>query len=238
MKTLYPLLAALLAAGSAALPAAEPWDSGKPSVTLAELARKADFIALAQVRETDYRRQREIPVSGSAYLSILIPYKGQPEAGIVEIYEKGLHAAACYFPTPTVFEEGRRYLLFLRRDPDRPARYRGLAEGCAIDVLVDSDNRYAVRLPLTGMAVSDRLQGRARTLQFRDPYALVDDASLPPALRNAMQAAGQIVPYEPDATAGDSAAYTPPEQDTRLDRVWRYTQGISLGEFRELLRLD
>jgi len=179
MKTLYLLLAGLLAGSSSGLPAEESLDPGDGSPTLAELARKADFIALGQVRETDYRRQREIPVSGSAYLRILIPYKGERDAELVEIYEKGLHDGECYFPTPTVFEEGRRYLLFLRRDPDRPERYRGLTEGCAIDVLVDSDNRYAVRVPITGIRISDPLQALARPMEFSDPYAIVDDASLP-----------------------------------------------------------
>lgn len=238
MKTLYLLLAGLLAAASAESPADESRDSGKSSPTLAELAHKADFIALGQVRETDYRRQREIPVSGSAYLRILISYKGDRDAEFVEIHEQGLHDGECYFPTPTVFEEGRRYLVFLQRDPDKPERYRGLAEGCAIDVLVDSDNRYAVRLPITGIAVSDPLQALARAMQFKDAYALVEDASLPPALRDAMRAAGQIVPHEPDSTGDESTDYILPDQETQPDRVWRYTQGVRLGEFRALMQLD
>ena len=46
------------------------------AVSLTDLAARSDLVALAQVRDTDYRRQREIPVSGSAYLRVLIPYKG------------------------------------------------------------------------------------------------------------------------------------------------------------------
>ena len=106
-------------------------------ISLAELAGKADLIMLAQVKDTDYFYRHDYPVSGSAYLKPLIHYKGGKPADIVEVYEKGLHVNECYFPNPSVFEEGRRYLLFLRQDPDQPERYRGLAEGCALDVLVD-----------------------------------------------------------------------------------------------------
>jgi hypothetical protein len=200
---------------------AEQDDRGRPP-TLAELARSADVIVLAQVRDTDYRRQREIPVSGSAYLHVLIRYQGEPGTEVIEVYEKGLHEHECYFPNPTVFEEGRRYLLFLRWDPEDPRRFRGLPEGCAVDVLVDRDNRYAVRLPVTGLAFSDPLGEMARHMEFSDPYAIVEDAALPPALRNTMEAAGQIAALDEEPSS----------------RRWRYTQGVSLGRFRELLQLD
>lgn len=202
---------------------------------LAELARKADIVALVQVRDTDYLRRRELPVSGSAYLRVLIPYKtasGTPAlpqpgdagpgggAALVEVYEKGLHEAECYFPDPGVFEEGRRYLVFLRRDPDDASRYRGLPEGCAIDVLVDQDNGYVVRMPVTGMrltaAQTDLLEQKTRTMRYSDPYAVVDDEDLPPARRDTLRAAGQIAPHGP--------------------RQWIYTRGVPLSEFRELLQ--
>ena len=85
-------------------------------VSLAELAQKADAIMLAQVRDTDYFYRHEYPVNGSAYLKVLIPYKLDQPADIIEIHEQGLHENECYFPNPTVFEEGRRYLLFLKKD--------------------------------------------------------------------------------------------------------------------------
>ena len=43
--------------------------------TLETVATAADLVALVQVRDTDYRTQRDIPVSGSAFLRILIAYK-------------------------------------------------------------------------------------------------------------------------------------------------------------------
>jgi hypothetical protein len=233
LPTLWLLLAGPAAAGSD-----EPLAPGSGPLSLAELARKADFIALAQVRDTDYLRSRDIPVSGSAYLRVLIPYKGDAGAELVEVYEKGLHDRECYFPNPDVFEEGRRYLLFLRRDADHPERYRGLAEGCAVDVLVDRDNRYAVRLPVTGIALSDPLEQLARPMAFSDPYAVVDDAALPTALRQAMLAAGQIVALESEAPASDPELAGLPRPHAEASRLWRYTKGLSLGDFRELMRLQ
>ena len=235
----HPLLAiALLLAGPTATIAEGPAAPGPSPPSLAELARQAEFVALAQVRDTDYLRRRDIPVSGSAYLRVLIRYKGDASEDLVEVYEKGLRENECYFPNPTLFEEGRRYLLFLRRDPENPERYRGLPAGCAVDVLVDEDNAYAVRVPVTGIELSDSLAGIARPMQFSDPYAMVDDAALPSALRDAMQAAGQIVPYATVSTDSGPGRAGLPRPATEPPLRWRYTQGVSLGDFRELMSLD
>jgi hypothetical protein len=218
--------------------------------SLAELARQADFVALTQVRDTDYLRRREIPVSGSAYLRVLIAYKtekgaGWPVAGsgsesgetVVEVYEQGLREGECYFPNPSVSEEGRRYLVFLRRDPGDAERLRGLPGGCAIDVLVDRANGYAVRMPITGLRLDEaqtaRLERLAVPMQFSDPYARVADEDLPPALRDAMLAAGQIVPFTPAAAAGNGL----PQAPVAPARSWLYTQGIRLADFRALLEI-
>ena len=189
-----------------------------PLPSLTELAAAADLVALAQVRDTDYRLQRDIPVSGSAYLRILIVYKhpghgAKPE--LVEVYEKGLHEHECYFPNPTVFEEGRRYLLFLRRDAEDPERYRGLPQGCALEVLVARDNRYAVRFPPAGIALRDPLDRVAVPMDFADPYAVVEDEALSPAERNALRDEGHIV-----ATG---------------EGLWQFTRGVDLGAVRRLI---
>lgn len=210
--------AALAAIGelAAAAPAAD-----SPAV-LAELAASADLVALVRVAETDYRRQRDIPVSGSAYLQVLIAYKGEPPAdGLVEVYEQGLRAGECYFPTPELSREGRRYIVFLRHDPEQSDRYRGLPPGCAVDVLVADDNRYAVRLPVTGVAFADDLAPLSRPMSFSDPYSLVEDEDLDPALRESMRSAGLVEPADP-AEPG---------------RRWRYTSGIEVTAFRNLLGL-
>ena len=193
-----------------------------PAISLAELASRSDLVVLAQARDTDYLRRRGIPVSGSAYLQVLIPYKTDQAVDIVEVYEKGLHDNECYFPNPDVSEEGRRYLLFLQRDPEDEKRYRGLAEGCALDVLVDGDNRYAVRYPVNGIALSDSLENHAKKMTFRDSYAIVDDDALPPAQRSALLTAGQIEPFIN-------------QQSEPEGRQWIFTSGVSLTTVRELI---
>jgi len=198
--------------------AGEPGAQASATVSLSELASKADLVVLAQVRDTDYFTRRDIPVSGSAYFKVLIPYKASNTEEIIEVYEKGLHEHECYFPNPGVLEEGRRYLLFLRKDPEDEKRFRGLPEGCALDVLVASDNSYVLRYPVTGIALSDPLGNFARDTAFSDGYAVVDDEDLLPEQRDAMLDAGLIRPYR--------------------EGRWIYTRGISLADTRELMERD
>jgi len=186
-------------------------------ISLAELAASADLVILAQVKDTDYFMRRDIPVSGSAYLKVLIPYKTDRPGDLIEVYEKGLHEQECYFPNPSVFEEGRRYLLFLKKDPDHEERYRGLPQGCALDVLVGSDNHYALRYPVTGIYLSDTLGELARDMTFSDAYAIVDDDALLPPQRDAMLSTGEITPYDSPV------------------RQWLYTRGISLTQVRNVM---
>jgi hypothetical protein len=155
-----------------------------PPASLSELANSADVVALVQMRDGDYRYQRDFPISGSAYLKVLIPYKVDQPLEMIDVYEMGLHANECYFPNPTVFEEGRRYLVFLRRDPEDAERYRGLPQGCALDVLVTSDNSYALRIPATGIELSDPLLDSASEQDYADPYARETDESLDSQVRD------------------------------------------------------
>jgi len=180
----------------------EPEPEILPAISLADLAAAADVVALVQMRDGDYRYQREYPVSGSAYLKVLIPYKVDQPLDLVDVYEKGLHENECYFPNPTVFEEGRRYLVFLRRDPDDPERYRGLAHGCALDVLVTDDYRYALRLPVTGIDLVDPLPDLATELNFADPYAHETFETLDSGLRESWLAEGWLRPE------GEELVYT------------------------------
>ena len=205
-----------------------------PPISLADLGAKAEVIVLAQVKDTDYFYRREYPVSGSAYLKILIPYKIEKPMEIIEVYEKGLHAKECYFPNPTVFEEGRRYLLFLKRDPDKPERYRGLAEGCALDVLVEGDNQYALRYPVTGIDLADSLEDLAVEMQFGDSYAIEDENSLTSTERNILLDAGWIVPVEDSKKKKVSGDLGAPQVEA-ASRQWIYTRGIDLATIRKML---
>lgn len=183
-----------------------------PPPSLTTLATNADLVAVAQVKDTDYSYTRSFPSEGYAYLKILIAYKPPQSAGeIIEVYEKGLHPAECYFENPTGFDEGRRYLVFLQRNPDDPQSYRGLSQGCALEIFVTADNRYALKHPVDGIALSDKLDQLAVEVDFRDKNALVSGESLSPAERDSLLGQGLIIPYQ---------------------NVFKYTHGVDLGTVR------
>jgi len=231
MKRLICLILAM-----AAWPAFAQDQDPVPPISLVDLGAKAEVIVLAQVKDTDYFYRRGYPVSGSAYLKILIPYKLDKPMDIIEIHEHGLHKNECYFSNPTVFEEGRRFLLFLQRDPDRPERYRGLAQGCALDVLVEDNNHYAVRYPVTGIELADSLQSLAVEMQFGDAYAIENEDSLGSTERNILLDAGWIVPFEEMKKATAPGVLGAPQVEATA-RQWIYTHGIDLATFRKMLGL-
>jgi hypothetical protein len=185
------------------------------AVSLTELATRADLVAIAQVKDTDYVFTRSFPSEGSAYLKILIAYKvNQPGEEIIEVYEKGLHPYECYFENPTVFEEGRRYLVFFRNDPEDPETYRGFPEGCALEIFVSKDNRYALKYPIEGLNLADKLDELATEYDFRDNYALVSEESLSPVERDDLLSRGLIIPYQGQ---------------------FKYTHGVDLTTARKLI---
>lgn len=192
-----------------------------PAISLAELAAAADVVAVVQMRDGDYRYQRDFPISGSAYLKVLIPYKVDQPLEWIDVYEFGLHENECYFPNPTVFEEGRRYLVFLRRDPEDAERYRGLPQGCALDVLVTSDNSYALRIPATGIDLSDSLLELATEQHYADPYARETDGILASQTRDAWLENGWL--RRETGEKGDELVYT---------------MGVDLLEVRALMGPD
>jgi hypothetical protein len=199
-------------------PLNEEMDKQNRPVSLSELAAKADLVAVAQVKDTDYVYTRSFPSEGSAFLNILIAYKeNRPGDEIIEIYEKGLHPNECYFENPTVFQEGRRYLVFFRIDPEDPETYRGLAQGCALEILVSKDNRYALKYPIVGLRLADKLDELATEYDFQDYYALVSEESLSPAERDDLLERGLIVPYQDQ---------------------FKYTHGIDLTVARSLIKAE
>ena len=213
----WPIRLLLSASGLFAQAEGDPAESAQslPTLSLAELAAQADVIALAQVRDTDYRYRRDYPVSGSAYLKVLIPYKVDQPLEIIDIYEFGLRAGECYFPNPSVFEEGRRYLVFLQRDPDDAERYRGLPSGCALEVLVTAENQYALRWPIDGIPLSDELQALATPTTFGDSYAVLEEEDLRSEQRDEYLEMGWIEPGEQEG--------------------YHYTRGIDLAAIRSLM---
>ena len=187
-------------------------------VSLSDLASRADLIAVAQVKDTDYVYARSFPNGGSAFLKILIEYKlNNPAEEIIEVYEEGLHPGECYFENPTVMEEGRRYLVFLRLDPEHAETYRGLTEGCALELFVTEGNRYALKYPVEGIELTDNLDELVSQYDFHDNYAVAEEASLTPAVRDELLAKGLIVPYQDE---------------------FKYTRGIDLSTVRSLISVE
>ena len=209
------LLAGLLALAFQV--SADSDDSGDP-LTLTGLAGSADLVALVRVADTDYVYTRVFPSGGSAYLRILIAYKpADLRQDLVEVYEEGLHEHECYFENPTVFEEGRRYLAFFRHDNEDAEVYRGLDNGCALEVLVTEGNRYALRLPLDGFDLDPAIAQHAEDMEFRDRYAVLEEDDISPDRRNELLEKGLL---------------------KRHGEGYKYTRGIDLTTARRLLNLE
>ncbi len=206
------VLLTLTATAGAAAKTSEPAENRH---SLSELARQADLVALVQVMETEYTYARSFPNAGSAYLKILIGYKRKRADGdTIEVYEKGLRLHECYFPNPGSAGTGGRFLVFLRVDPGDPDRYRGLPEGCALQVLVRRDQRYALRYPVDGIAISDPLDTLVKAYRFEDPHAVIDADTIAPQRRNELLARGLIERYGDD---------------------FKYTHGVDLTAARKLI---
>jgi len=223
MNKYHPVLISLLLFSS--MPVADESTSSKTDVatelvpvSLSDLAMRSDLVAVAQVKDTDYAYARSFPNEGDAFLKILIEYKlNNPAEEIIEVYEKGLHPGECYFENPTVMEEGRRYLVFFRLDPQDPDTYRGLSEGCALELFVTEDNRYALKYPVEGIELTDDLDALVSKFDFHDNYAVVEEASLSPAERDELLARGLIIPHEGG---------------------FKYTHGIDLTAARNLISAE
>ncbi|NNE04809.1 MAG: hypothetical protein HKN15_03680 [Xanthomonadales bacterium] len=206
----------LLAASPAALAQdGEPEEAEKPAPSLSELAAAADLVALVRVLDTDYQYTRNFPSGGSAFLEVLIPYKvSRPLEDILEVYEEGLHEGECYFENPSVLEEGRRHLVFLRFHPQVEDQYQGLDQGCRLEMLVTADNGYALRYPLNGIEVSDDVQGLAQQMRYADGYAVFKFEDLPADERVWLEENGYLA---------------------REGEHYRYTHGIPVSEVRKLM---
>lgn len=190
--------------------------------TVAELAANADVIALVMVEQVDYETTRDFPSSGSGFLSVLIPYRGDIKKGDwLEVKEKGLHDYACYYPEPDIFAfDGARFLVMLQK-AETGDSYHGTAPGCMIPVYVTSDNRYAVQYPVDGLD-NRELAPLVREFEFNDPAAFVDASDY--TQRQLEQFIGRYAArkVETDAYAPDTQRYV-------------YTRGVPLSDFRKLI---
>ncbi len=150
---------------------------------LAERAASSDIVVLAQIERVDYEYERDFPVAGEAWFRPLITYKSSTAAsGLLIVQEQGLHQNECYFAQPMPWDERARYLLFLSHDPETDS-VRGHPDGCAIEILVRSDNSYAARWPQPGFGGEDgrgdaELQQRVQQMVFQGPRSRIDASEM------------------------------------------------------------
>ena len=187
------------------------------SVSPATLADESDLVAVAVVEQTDYEKTRSFPSSGSAFLRLLIVYKGEEVAGDwIEVKEKGLGEEKCYYPEPNPFVfEGARFFVFLRKENDV---YRGVAPGCKVPLYVTDNNQYAVRFPVKGLDIPEE---HALSMTFTDPAAVVEAGDFTSAQLQELTETyrAELIPTGP---------YEPNLQN------YRYTMGVPLTDFRKL----
>lgn len=197
------MMACLLLIAACTAEAAPPLD---------RLAEESDIVVLAQLERVDYEYRRGFPVAGRAWFRVLLPYKVPRPMDRLVVHEQGLKEVECYFPHLAAVEEQPRYLLFLIRDDE--GLLIGHPEGCSLDVLVTTDNRYAIRWPQDLLDLDDQARELIRELEFQGPLAKVDASDMTRTAR-AEQA-------EREHMLIDGASLV-------------YTRGILLEDFRRLL---
>lgn len=185
---------------------------------LTQRAAESDLVVLAQLERTDYEYTRGFPVDGRAWFSTLLSYKAPRVVERFIVKESGLKNIECYFPEKIDGEEGARYLLFLVRDPEDG--WRGHPEGCAFEVLVSADNRYALRWPQAAFGGQEGrgdevVQALVEAMDFQGPRARID--------------ASELLAHQREARA--EAEFMRIEGSFLLP-----TRGIELGAFRQLIR--
>lgn len=185
---------------------------------LADRAATSDMVLLAQLERTDYEYLRGLPVDGRAWFRTLLTYKSPRTMERLIVQESGVKDIECYFPEVQAGTEQPRYLLFLVRDEE--GDLRGHPDGCALEVLVSADNRYAVRWPQDALdreeaRDDEQLAGLVREMEFQGPGARIDATDMLAHQRRATA--------ERDLMRVDGSELIP-------------TRGIALTELRQLMQ--
>jgi hypothetical protein len=180
MRNPIPVLLVLVLVGA---PLAAAAQEQAEAHWLAERAATADVVVLAQLDRIDYEYERDFPVGGEAWFKPLISYKSaDPLTGVLVVSEQGLKDNECYFPRMAPWEERPRYLLFLNRDEDQ-GTLRGHPDGCAIEILVGAEGRYAARWPQPAFGGEHgrgdaAIRARVQPMTFQGPGARIDAADM------------------------------------------------------------
>ncbi|MDT8409859.1 MAG: hypothetical protein RQ741_09705 [Wenzhouxiangellaceae bacterium] len=150
---------------------------------LAQRAASSDLVMIGQLERVDYEYEGSLPIDGEAWFRPLIRYKAPDRfGGLVIVNESGLSANECYFPKSAPWDERPRYLLFLIVD-EETAMVRGHPDGCALEILVNMDGRYAARWPQPGLGGEngrgdEQLQALVEEMTFQGPGARIDASDI------------------------------------------------------------
>jgi hypothetical protein len=188
--------------------------------SFAEATQWADTIAIAQVEDINYKKKRSLNASGSAWLKILVPYKGDIDKDdYIEVSAKGFEDWACYYPDR--LNEGQRYLVFLKKQPN--GQYTGFKPWCQMQVLLDDQGRYALRYPLdANVPVPPEY---IQDINYVDPHSRVD-ATEWSSLRREEWAKTHF------------AREIVTEKEATKQYEMKYTKGIPVEYFRKLMQLE
>lgn len=181
--------------------------------TPAELAAESDFVVLGKLEIYEYEKRRHIPVEGKTWFDVLVPYKVPRPTERVLVREEGIGEDKCYFDDVPLWDEMPRYLLFLIRDEE--GDIRGHPDGCAIPVLITTDNQYAVRWPIENLDVDEQAEALVREFEFHGAGAFIDLTEMTSIRRG--ETIERLYLAETDG------------------KKHRYTRGILLEDFRQLL---
>ena len=196
---------------------------------LAERAAQSDVVVVAQLERTDYEYRRGFPVDGRTWFRVLFDYKTPREMERLIVLESGLNPDGCYFPNLPLYDEQPRYLLFLVYDEEDALR--GHADGCAVELAVNSQGRYAAIWPQSAFerplpcldcvepnpnkALDLQLEHMTENMQFQGPLSRIDGS--------------EMVAHQRRQLAEEEGLRI---EGTDLIR----TRGIELSELRQLMR--
>lgn len=160
--------------------------------TLEELAATSDIIGIAQVYYTDYEYRHNYPVSGRAYMRMLITYRSDETINKFEVKEKGLHNGECYFPKTQYGTDGARFLVFLSHHPE--GDYMGNPRLCMVPVAVTVDQGYAMPYPRPELNLTTAGEAAVTEVNFQDAHATIDasDMTRSMAARKAEELGGVV----------------------------------------------
>lgn len=181
-----------------------------------ELAAGSDYIVLARLQAYDYEERRDIPVEGKTWFEVLVPYKVPSPTDTVRVIEEGFGEGKCYFDHIPLYEEMPRFLLFLVEDDN--GNLRGHPDGCAIPLLVTTDNHYVVRWPVDTIELPEEAEALVQEFEFHGTAAFVDLGDLTRHRRERRIEKDHLAKVE-DGKRGQ----------------YRYTRGILLEDFRPFL---